>query len=144
MPRKSTSLLLISFSALLLFSSCAGPSAKKKELVKNTPTVQALPVSMTSEEFARYRELLKDSHMEIRLAAAKVLMDQGDMSGQPALLEALKGEDKHFRIDSFLELAEKPTQGILPDLENAVNAEKDAMARFIMKRALREAQNKLK
>ena len=142
--KQSRTLLLISFSAFFLFSSCAGPSAKKKELIKNTPTDRTSPISVTSEGLERYHQLLKDPHMEIRLAAAKVLMDQGDTSGQPVLLEALKGEDKHFRIDSFLELAERPTKEILPSLENALRAEQDAMTRFIMKRSLKDARNKLK
>ena len=81
--------------------------------------------------------------MEIRLAAASVLMSHGDRSGEPVLLEMLKREDIHFRIDSFLKLTEEPTKKIVPDLQSAIEAEHDTMARFVMKRALRNAQKKL-
>lgn len=131
---------------LLFFSSCAASSStKKKGGASNVSTDQVLRNPATSGEAKQYKQLLEDSHMEIRLAAAKVLLDYyRDTTGYSVLLEALRGEDKHFRIDSFLELAEKPTQEILPDLEKAVKNEKDAMARFVMKRALKDAKNKLK
>jgi|GEM_PF-3167979 len=98
---------------------------------------------ITEKEAEYYRNLLRDPHVEIRLAAASVLMSHGDRSGEPVLLEMLKGEDRHFRIDSFLKLAEEPTKKIIPDLQNAIEAERDTMARFVMKRALRTAQKKL-
>ena len=104
---------------------------------------QKLYAPLMDEEAKYYRNLLKNPHTEIRLAAASVLMSHGDRSGEPALLEVLKGEDQHYRIDAFLELAERPTRKIIPDLQNAIDKEKSAMARFVMKGALRNAQKKL-
>ncbi len=77
------------------------------------------------------------------MASAAVLMGHGDRFGEAVLLEALKGEDRHSRIDAFLELAEHPTKKLVPDLQNTIEAEHDAMAKFIMRRALKNAQKKL-
>lgn len=98
---------------------------------------------LSDKEAEYYRKLLKDTHIEIQLASASVLMSHGDRSGESVLLELLKGENQHLRIDSFLKLAERPTKKLLPVLQNAIEQEKDAMARFVMKRALKKAQKKL-
>ena len=97
----------------------------------------------TTEELKRYHELLKDPHMEIRLAAGKVLLDHGDPAGAATLLQALKGEDLHQQLDSFVALSEKPTKEVIEALQNCAEAEKDAMARFVMKRNLKAARRKL-
>ena len=136
--------LVYLLGGVFLFSSCAShSSAQRKEL----PHQKIHPVEETSisaEHVKRYQELLKDPHLEIRLAAAKVLLEHGDRSGEAILLEALKDEGTHPRLDSFLALSENPTQEILRALQNASEVEKDAMIRFVMKRKLKEAQKKLK
>lgn len=99
---------------------------------------------LTEKEAEYYQRLFKDTHVEIQLAAASVLMSHGDRSGEQVLLELLKGENQHLRIDSFLKLAERPTKKLIPDLQRAIEAEKDTMARFVMKRALKKAQQRLK
>ena len=117
-------------------------SQSTKEFHEET-SGQKLYAPLTDEEAKYYRNFLKDPHSEIRLATASVLMSHGDRSGEPVLLELLKGEDRHFRIDAFLELAERPTKKLIPDLQNTIEKEKDTMARFVMKGALRNAQKKL-
>ena len=134
---------LSSFLFIFFLSSCVGPfSAKKREFPKEIHPVHH-ETTLLSKDTQRYKGLLKDPHPEIRLAAAKVLFEFGEPSGEEVLLEALKGEDLHHRLDSFIELSEKPNTNILRALQNAVESEQDAMARFVMKRNLKAARKKL-
>jgi len=135
--------ILYGFSIIFLFSSCIGPfSGKKRELPKELHPAHH-ETTILSKDIQHYKELLKDPHPEIRLAAGKVLFEFGEPSGEEALLEALKGEDLHHRLDSFIELSEKPNPNILEALQSAISAEKDAMVRFVMKRNLKQARKKL-
>ena len=129
---------------VFLFSSCVSHSSVQRKERPPQEIHQLQQGSLTAEQLKRYRELLQDSHQEIRLAAAKVLWEDGDPSGEVILLEALKDKETHPRLDSFLALSENPTQEILIALQNASEVEKDAMIRFVMKRKLKEAQKKLK
>ena len=135
------------FIFLVIFCSSCGHSSSriKRESKKIEPAHQATKLfpPLTDQEADYYRNLFKDSHVEIRLAAASVLMSHGDRSGERILLELLKGEDLHFRLESFLKLTDVPTRKIVADLQNAIEKEKDMMARFVMKRALKKAQQKL-
>lgn len=152
--------LRVVLSLVLFCSSCENAPSKTKQANEilpemsreheeeeghfhDTPKDIKFFPPLAEKEAEYYRKLLKDTHIEIQLASASVLMSHGDRSGEPVLLELLKGENQHLRIDSFLKLAERPTKKLIPQLQEALEKEKDTMARFVMKRALRKAQKKL-
>ncbi len=135
--------VLLGLILVFVLASCGKHPAPepKAESAGETETVQETPLKGRSTK--PYQELLKDPHMVIRLASARVLLVYGDRSGEGALIEALESEDTRNRIDAFLALSSSPTLELIPILEKAVNSEENPLAEYVMKRSLKEIKKHL-
>ncbi|MFH1858253.1 MAG: HEAT repeat domain-containing protein, partial [Candidatus Omnitrophota bacterium] len=99
------------FLGLILSSCSMGVGLVKKalpDLGGAPPAAEKAPLA--PKEAKKYQELLKDPNIEIRLAAATVLIQHGDPAGGEVLREALKGEDARHRLNAFFALNKYPTQ----------------------------------
>jgi len=139
MRRSTLSLLTLLILTLLLFLwmhrdffEVTGP---RKVLPQAPRREEATP----QNDAATYRALLEDPNLVIRMAAARVLLAQGNRSGEEVLLQALHGNDTRFRIDAFYALSGSLVPERIPVLEEALEKEKNPLASFVMKRVLKDA-----
>ena len=105
-----------------------------------TPPVSARatpdPSGQTAQELDRYRQLLTDPDPGIRIAAARVLIEHGDLEGKPILLGALRSSDSLHRIDAALALRTLEDLETIAQLRRAAEVERHPMAHRVLKEVL--------
>lgn len=101
------------------------------------PLAAAEPSGSLEDDLSRYRTLLSDPDAGIRIAAARVLVGQGDRTAQALLLGALRSPDVHHRIDAALALQDISDQATTQALRQAADQEQHPLARAVLNQVLK-------
>lgn len=95
------------------------------------------PALQAAEDLDHYRLLLGDTDEGIRIAAARALLERGDLTGKPLLLQALRDADVHHRIDAALALERVPDRETVAALRQAARTERHPLVQTILKQVLK-------
>ena len=115
---------------------CARQAVRPPQTTVAAPMAAADSGSSLRDDLSRYRTLLSDPDAGIRIAAARVLVAQGDRTAQAILLGALRSPDAHHRIDAALALQEASDQETIHALRQAADQEQHPLARAVLKQVL--------
>jgi HEAT repeat protein len=91
-----------------------------------------------AKDLDRYRELLDDPDPGMRIAAARLLVEHGDLKGKAILLGALRSPDAHHRIDAALALQKLKDPETIAELRRAAQVERHPLARTVLKETLKQ------
>lgn len=114
----------------------SGSGARTSDPV-TLPVAANVPSVLPADDVSRYHLLLRDPDEGVRIAAARALLERGDMTGKPVLLEALHDEDVHHRIDGALALQKLTDPETVRALRQAAEGERHPLARSVFKQVLK-------
>lgn len=112
---------------------CARQTARSSQAAIAAPMTAADSVK---DDLSRYRSLLSDPDAGIRIAAARLLVGQGDPTAKSLLIRALRSPDMHHRVDAALALQDVADEETLHALRQAADREQQPLARAVLKQVL--------